>query len=285
MDRVRMNPPARHPDLIEPAGPTDPSIHFISVQSVSGRPIALLANYSLHYVGGVPMGEVSADYFAVFADRIGELLGAGRQHPPFVGIMSNGTSGNINNIDFKGPRAQVKPYEKMRTVANLIAAEVFKAYQKVEHKPWVRLAAASAELPLKMRVPEAKDIDWAESVLKKAKPAHVREVTYARRTLDMRDYPAEIAFPLQAFRIGDLAVASIPAEVFVEIGLEIRKRSDFAHTFTISLANGAYGYLPTPEQQEVGGYETWRGTNLVETGASPKIVNTLVDLIRKVKAD
>ena len=286
MDQVRMNPPARHPDLIEPAGPTDPSIHFLSVQSVTGRPIALLANYSLHYVGGVPMGEISADYFAIFAERIAQLLDADKQAPPFVGIMSNGTSGNINNIDFKGERAKVKPYEKMRTVANLVAAEVFKAYQKVDHKPWVRLAAAQSELPLKMRLPGRQDVAWAESVLKKpaAGGAHVRAATYARRTLDMREYPAEVKFPLQAFRIGDVGVASIPAEVFVEIGLEIRKRSDFAHTFTISLANGAYGYLPTPEHHRLGGYETWRGTNLVEVEASTKIVDTLSDLLRKAKA-
>jgi hypothetical protein len=280
MDQVRMNPPTRHPNLIEPAGPTDPQINFLSVQSADGRPIALLANYSLHYVGGVPMGEISADYFAVFAERIGELLGATKQ---FVGIMSNGTSGNINNIDFKGERAKVKPYEKMRTVANLVAAEVFKAYQKVEHKPWVSLAAMQTELPLRMRVPTAKDVDWAESVLKKPEGQHVRAVTYARRTLDMRDYPDEIAFPLQAFRIGDLGIASIPAEAFVEIGLEIRKRSALPQTFTISLANGAYGYLPTVEQHKLGGYETWRGTNLVEIEAAPKIVNALVELLAKVK--
>ena len=58
-----------------------------------GRPLALLANYSLHYVGGVGSGDLSADYFGAFADGIQQLLGADRQDPPFVGIMSNGTSG------------------------------------------------------------------------------------------------------------------------------------------------------------------------------------------------
>ena len=66
-DKVRMNPPVASPDLLKPAGPTDPEIGFLSVQSVTGRPIALLANYSLHYVGGVPEGHISADYFGVFA--------------------------------------------------------------------------------------------------------------------------------------------------------------------------------------------------------------------------
>ena len=70
-DKVRMNPPVASPDLLKPAGPTDPEIGFLSIQSVSGRPIALLANYSLHYVGGVPEGHISADYFGAFARRDG----------------------------------------------------------------------------------------------------------------------------------------------------------------------------------------------------------------------
>jgi neutral ceramidase len=82
-DQVLMNPGIANPNLLEPAGPTDPEVSFLSVQSAQGRPIALLGNYSLHYVGGVPKNDISADYFAVFADRIQELLQADRQEPPF----------------------------------------------------------------------------------------------------------------------------------------------------------------------------------------------------------
>src|SRR5439155_4330128 len=96
VDQVRMNPPRAHKDLVEPAGPTDPDVSILSVQTAAGKPLALLANYSLHYVGGFP--ELSADYFAVFAEKIGSLLDADKD---FVGIMSNGTSGNINNVNFR----------------------------------------------------------------------------------------------------------------------------------------------------------------------------------------
>ena len=71
VDKVRMNPGGAS-TLIRPAGPVDPEISFVSVQSSDGRPIAVLGNYSLHYVGGVPSRTVSADYFAVFADHLGE---------------------------------------------------------------------------------------------------------------------------------------------------------------------------------------------------------------------
>ena len=66
-DHVRMNPPVASPDLVEPAGPIDPEIGVLSVRDADGRPLALLANYSLHYVGGVPGGDVSADYYGAFA--------------------------------------------------------------------------------------------------------------------------------------------------------------------------------------------------------------------------
>jgi hypothetical protein len=61
---------------------------------------------------------------------------------------------------------------------------------------------------------------------------------------------------MQAFGIGHLAITSIPFEVFTEIGLDIKARSPFKETFTIELANGSNGYLPTPAQHDLGGYET-----------------------------
>ena len=112
-DKVRMNPGYGNPNLLKPAGKPDPDVSFISVQSVDGRPIALLANYSLHYVGGVPKGQVSADYFGVFADRIQELLKADRQNPPFVAMMCNGTSGDVNNNDYSKEPVRYPPYTRM----------------------------------------------------------------------------------------------------------------------------------------------------------------------------
>ena len=118
VDRVRMNPPRGSAALDHPAGPTDPEISFISVQSLQGRPIAILANYSLHYVGGVRSGDVSADYFGYFAKFIEKKLGATEQTPPFVGILSNGTSGDVNNINF--PEPSTRKYEKSERCRRLL---------------------------------------------------------------------------------------------------------------------------------------------------------------------
>ncbi len=285
MDQVRMNPPRGSADLLEPAGPTDPEIAFLSVQARSGRPIALLANYSLHYVGGTRPGDMSADYFAVFADRIQQLLGADRLDPPFVGMLCNGTSGDVNNINFRVAGEKRQPYEQMRRVADAVAAEVNRAHQSVAMRDWVLLAARQKELSLATRKPTAEQLAWARQTLDKPEDApklHALERHYARRVLALKEAAPRSEIILQTLRVGDVGIAAIPFEVFAETGLEIKKKSPFRPTFTISLANGSGGYLPTPAQHKLGGYETWLGTNRVETEASVKIVDTLLELFGRL---
>ena len=287
VDQVRMNPPAGSPDLIKPAGPTDPQISILSVQAKDGRPLALLASYSLHYVGGVPAGVVSADYFGVFCERIGELLGVDRQDaPPFVGMLANGTSGDVNNVDFRRKASRQPPFEKMHQVANAVAAEVYRAYQTIEHQDWVSLDARYEELSLASRRPTPEMVTRAKEVL--ARPAgtkgwHPQERSYANRVMQKAAGPAFVDFPLQAVRIGDLAILTIPAEPFAAIGLELKAKAPFKQAFTIGLANAYYGYLPTDDQHPLGGYETWVGTNRVEIGAATKIVAALLRLAGEIQ--
>jgi len=285
VDKVRMNPPRGDKSLVRPAGPVDPEIPFITVQSREGRPIALLANYSLHYVGGVPRGHVSADYFAVFGNRIGELFDAEKLDPPFVGILSNGTSGDINNINFRKRYQRRKPYEKMREVGRLVAKRVYEAHKSVTFHDWVPLAAVQKDLTLNVRKPSEEMLEYLKAVQKKpedAEPYHRRERIYVRRVLQIAESPDEVTVPLQVVRIGEVGIAAIPFEVFVEIGLELKQKSPFQRTFTIELANGSYGYLPTPEQHKLGGYETWLGTNRVEEAASVKIVKAVLGMMGRL---
>lgn len=286
-DHVKMNPPRGSPDLVKPAGPTDPEICFLAVRSPDGRPIALMANYSLHYVGGVGPGHISADYFGMFGDRIQQLLGADRLDPPFVAILSNGTSGNINNIDFTKPAEKLPPYTRMREVANDVAQAVHQAYQNIEWRSAAPLASTISEPEIAFRHPTPNDLERAKGILARRdpgskKPATLEEI-YAERTLKIADYPERTPIRLQALRIGDLAIGTIPCEVFVETGLELKRRSPFKPTFVVSLAHGYFGYLPTPEHHRLGGYETWLGTSRLEPEAEPSIVTTLLGLFAQLK--
>jgi hypothetical protein len=285
-DKVKMNPGHNNPNLLKPAAEPDPDVSFLSVKSKDGKPIALLANYSLHYVGGVPPGHISADYFAVFADRIQELLKADRQDPPFIGIMSNGTSGDVNNINYGGEPEKNPPYAKMRRVADDVAREVFRVHNKIEFHDWVPLRVAWEELTLNVRKPDQQMIEDAQQALKRpddVKTNRPHEKVYAERITRLLESPDQINIVLQTFGIGDLGIATTPFETFSETGLEIKAKSPFKTTFTIELANGSYGYLPTPEQHELGGYETWLGTNRVEKEASTKIVAKLLSMFSSIK--
>jgi len=55
--------------------------------------------------------------------------------------------------------------------------------------------------------------------------------------------------------LGDTALVCLPAELFVEIGLNIKAASPFPHTFIVELANGSISYIPTRAEFKRGGYE------------------------------
>ncbi|HAH47800.1 MAG TPA: hypothetical protein DCM07_23690, partial [Planctomycetaceae bacterium] len=287
VDQVRMNPPRGNAALVKPAGPIDPEISFISVQSLEGRPLALLANYSLHYVGGVKKGEISSDYFGIFSEKIGSLIGASPEDGSFVGMLSNGTSGDINNINFSQPGKRMQAYEKMAQVADLVAKRVADAYKGVKYQTWVPLGSASADLTLKVRKPDAAMQAYFKKLLAQPEDApqhHRYERNYAGRVQRLLEGPDEVTVKLQTLRIGDLTVAAIPFETFCEIGLEIKDKAPFKDAFTIELANGYYGYLPTPAQHKLGGYETWMGTNRVQLDASDQILTVLFELMEDLNS-
>lgn len=285
-DRAVMNPSSTLiPKLAGPAGPTNPEVYCLSVQSPDGRPIALMANYWLHYVGGVNKEDLSADYFGEFCGLIEKELGNS-----CVGILANGPCGDVNSNDYSGktPAVSYKPYEKIKRVANDLAQEVLRVRQTLVYQDWVPLDAASSRLELGVRRPTPEMVQWAEGVLARPKDAqskHRLELPYAERVIAARDAkPDTVLVYIQAFRIGDLGITSIPFEVFTETGLEIKANSPFKDTFTIELANGSNGYLPTPKHHDLGGYETWLGTNRVEREASLKITARALETLERLHA-
>lgn len=280
-DKVKMNPPRMSPDLLEPAGPTDPRVTVLSVRDADDKPLALFANYSLHYVGDLP--PLSADYFGVFANSVATKLKAGKG---FVGILSNGTSGDCNNINFKAEATKTMPGDRCRLVADAVATAAMKALEKAEYEKQADLRAAVSELELGVRKPTADEVKRAEGILEKAKGRELKgyEETYARETVLMAKYPDTVKVPLQAFAINGRAVVAIPCETFAEIGLSIKKSAPFQTSCVVSLANGYYGYLPTPDQHALGGYETWRArSSFLEVEASVKIEKVVRELLKAVE--
>lgn len=288
MDTVKMNPGTSPEVLDRPAGPTDPDITVISVQDAKRKPLALFANYSLHYVGGIPAGQVSADYFGEFARLMPSRV---RGDENFVAMMSNGTSGDINNIPFGVVRPPREPFEQVRIVAAKAADTAWMAYRKIDsHRGDVTLDMLQREVTLRYRKPSQDQLADAERVVAIKDQAEIEKLprlaqNYARNTVNAAKRTEEsLTVKVQAIRIGDLMVCGIPFETFVEIGLDLKKRSPFPQTMVIGLANGRYGYLPTPEQHKLGGYETWLGTNQVQEDASVILSSNLVEMMNELKA-
>lgn len=285
-DVVQMNPGHGNKNKEVPAGPIDPKVTVLSVQALDGRPIAVYANYSLHYVGGVSGDLVSADYYGVFAERLAQRIGATGANPPFVGIMSNGTSGDINNVNYSLDKMPSRgEFEQIRLVAESVSETATDVYSKIEYKKWVPLGVKETELQLRVRKPDSVEIVRAEKLVSDAKAAGKDQLStlqeiYARESLKLQDYPNQVPVRLQALRIGDLGITAIPCEVFVEIGLELKAKSPFPTTMNVSLANGYNGYLPTAQQHDWGGYETWRArSSYLETSASQKITEALLPML------
>lgn len=286
-DLVKMNP-GTSPDVLDrPAGPTDPDLTVISVQNARRKPLALFANYSLHYVGGVGPAEISADYFGEFSRLMPARL---RADHDFTAMMSNGTSGDINNIPFLVNRPPREPYEQIRIVAQKAADTAWLAQQKIaQHQSAVRLGMLQREVELKYRRPTDEQVADAKIVLAAATEEEIKRLPplaqhYARNVIKAAERLEQtLMVKLQAIQIGDLVVCGIPFETFVEIGMELKETSPFPQTMVIGLANGRYGYLPTPEHHRLGGYETWLGTNHVQEDASVILVRNLQKMMDELK--
>jgi hypothetical protein len=278
-DQAQMNPGHNNPNKIRRTGPADTDVPVLSVQTMDGQPIALLSNYSTHYVGAPP---ISADYFAVFCDKIAEKIGAEDVSPPFVAMLSNGTSGDANCLDFE--RSERRKFDRF-SVGEDVAQAAFEAYRTIHYYDWVPLVMEERVLKLGVRMPSEKEVSKAQAVVMDLPDGRPRTITesYARETVLLSQMPPTREMKLQAIRIGKLGITALPYEAFGSTGLEIKRRSPLKPTFNIDLANGYFGYLPPPDQHKLGGYTTWRArTSMLEVDAEPEVVSTMLQLLESV---
>jgi hypothetical protein len=275
--RANMHPGHLNPDVIAPAGPVDPGLSLLAVQTLEGRPLGVLANYSMHYFGASP---VSADYFGIFAHELAGQISDDRDDRHPVVMMSQGTSGDQQWMDYAGP----KDASTIDAYARSMARRALEVYRTIVFRPWAELAMAETRLTLRRRVPDERRLAWARPIaaaMGERVPKDQKEV-YAREALHLYQEP-ERELKLQAIRVGALGIAAIPNEVYALSGLKLKAQSPLAPTFVIELANGSEGYIPPPEQHALGGYTTWPArTAALEVQAEPRIVAAMLGLLEDV---
>lgn len=273
--RANMHPGYQNPDTIGPSGPSDPDLTLLAVCSPNGHPIAVLANYSMHYFGAA---AVSADYYGLFAEKLGPLIGA--TGAAFVAIMSQGTSGDQHWMDYSQPRRDVT----MQSYADELASIAANAYKTISFHDWVPLRMRGKTLRIATRQPDGPRLTWASDLVQKmnGRPPNSQPEVYAREQFWLKENPTRTV-KLQALRVGELGIAIWPCEVFAISGLKIKTQSPLQPTMNIELANGEEGYIPPPELHPLGGYNTWAcRTAGLETNAEPKLVDALLDLLEEV---
>ena len=274
--RANMHPGYLSKDVVGPSGPVDPQLSVISLQTIDGKPLGVLANYSQHYFGS---GPISSDYYGLFCKHLAAKIGQqGEGNGPFVCAMSQGTSGDLMWMDYGAEKKNIT----LDSYASAVAESAMQALKTVTYHDHVPLGMVEKTLELSYRVPDEKRLAWARPIAAKIVndvPKDKQEV-YAREALILHERQ-KTSVKLQAIRIGDLSIATLPNEVYAITGLKLRGSSPFKSHFNIELANGAEGYIPPVEQHALGGYTTWpaRTAGLIEWAES-----SMVDELSKALA-
>ena len=272
---VRTNPGIGNPEVASVAGPIDPDVGVLALETPQGDPIGLLANYALHYVGGGDHERaVSADYFGCFSRLMRNMRGG-----DFVAALSNGACGDINNHDVLGGETFANDrYQHTERVAARVAAEALWVWNGMTLSDEAPLGGKMQELTLEHKSPPSEeDIARAKEIEGKS-GGTMADRAFARRTLRRLDEAGERTSTwVQALRVGDLALVGVPGELLVRLGMDIKRRSPFAQTTVLELANDSVGYLPDQEAFGEGGYEP--EACQFAAGAGEMIVDTAVALL------
>jgi hypothetical protein len=168
-----------------------------------------------------------------------------------------------------------------------MARAVEEGLSKAQPHPVTRVAAIKR--PFKFRVrdfDEAAEAMAVERYCRKYAPQSADAIAQVfrkmRATLALQQGEERETW-LQVLRIGDVAIAGVPAEYFTKLGIDIKKRSPFRDTVIAELANDWIGYLPDREAHELGGYQVWTGYHsYAEPGTGERIADEITLMLREL---
>ena len=279
---VKTNPFDAGHLIAKPVSTPDPQLSFLAVKSLEDNWIGILANYSLHYAGDWEPGTITADYFGTFATYLGKYLGS----EDLVTMMSNGTSGDINNWDFSSDMEAKEDFSQSERIGKDLAVTVSNSLREADWDEHPHLNHKFINLSFPRHKPSRETLEEAKIIVTQTRFAGgfydhsaLRHI-YAREQILMSQMSEYQTCQLQAFQIGQLVIGALPGEFFAETGLWLKNKFPETPYFNICLANGNVGYVPPPDQFGLGGYETWRSRySPLKMGAEPIFRTSMVKLI------
>ncbi len=256
----------RCPQLVGTCGPVDPEMWVLRFDDLTGRPIGVFVNFSLHV--NTHFGTTwSADYPGVIASEMRRVFG-----PQVSTVFTPGACANINTT---------MGLDKWHQAAAFLAEQAViaaKRARKVETPVVVdgirRDLLAPRRDPLSQPAEAIARLDWGGGR------------SWPEVFEPMLDHigamPDALPVPVGAVRMGPFAIASNPGELFVEHGLTIKQRSPFPHTVVAELTNDLILYQPTRQAFEQQAYETLVGANRVSMTGIEQIVDTAGELLQQL---
>ncbi len=276
---VGWNPGKSNPNIVMPAGPSDAEVGILMLEKPNAagpaQTIATCINFAMHTdtCGG---SKISADW----PGALSRVL-AGYHGPDHLTLVTLGTCGNLNHLDFAWGWPQGTPIEQHR-IATILGASVFEAYKQLQPVASGPLRAKSeiVELPLPEVTPE--QVEQARQTLATTQDDrgdNFMKQVRSYRVLDVAERQGQpYRVEVQAIALGrDVAWVSLPGEIFVEIGLAIKKRSPFPYTQVVELANENIGYVPDRRSYAEGNYEPESAR--CAPGSGEQLVETAVTLL------
>jgi hypothetical protein len=99
---------------------------------------------------------------------------------------------------------------------------------------------------------------------------------------EKQDEEPTYAMELHVIRLGDVAIATNPFELFLDFGIRIKARSKGVQTFLIQLACSSGIYVATEKAVQGGGYSAIIESNLVGPAGGQVLVDRTVEAINRV---
>lgn len=266
-------------------GFVDESVGILLFQTEDFSASDIIINYACHPVTVQVQPLVSADYPGVATKLVEKVVNGCRNC-----LFLQGSAGDINPM-----RDDTRDFKDVELYGNILGGEVIKTVAQMKAPDYpvmpniIGIASKTIMLPSR-DLPDPKPYREAfvsalnsaqESGTQEERDRHLRIAGYNRETLKRIERgDAPISVEIQVLRIGDALIVGIPGELFIGLGLQIKRESPASYTFISETTNGWIGYIPTIGTYAEGGYEVhpgpWSMTN--EEGGQ-MIVQTALELI------
>jgi len=275
----------------DPKGPMDSNVGVLRVEDLNGDVKAVLYNFTCHpTVLGAENLLFTADYPG-FASNVIEKTKKGA-----IALFTNGALGNISTRFTR----RKQTFREAERLGNILGAEVLKVLEQIETTDRVNIRVLSKDLKLPFRkLPSTEDaerqVKEAERKLESLKKqgASHGEIRMAKTALEGAQMTLrfvkegilkgkEVASEVQVLAVNDTILVGVPGELFVEVGLEIKKRSGLEHVYIVGCANDNVGYILNAKAYEEALYET--GATPLSPVAGQMIMDTALETIKKITA-